>query len=56
MLKPRTSPEDQRIRDTAVRESWPLNDPRATYPLAVQARQARAEGQKLADERKASAA
>lgn len=35
---------DRAIRDTAIRESWSYNDPRANYPLAEQARAAQAEG------------
>lgn len=49
MHRSQLSEEDQRIRDTAQRESWPLNDPRANYPIAEQARQARAEGRERAN-------
>ncbi len=46
--KPATD-QDKEIRDTAVRESWPMNDPRANYPIAEQARQATAEGRDRAN-------
>jgi hypothetical protein len=41
--------EERQIRDTSMRESWPLNDPRANYPLAEKAREARREGRERAD-------
>ncbi|MEU7905540.1 hypothetical protein [Actinoplanes sp. NPDC049118] len=39
---------ERAIRDTAVRESWAYNDPRATYDLAARARTAQAEGRERA--------
>lgn len=48
MHRSQLSEEDQRIRDTAQRESWPLNDPRANYDLAELARRAQAEGRERA--------
>jgi hypothetical protein len=41
--------EERAIRDTAIRESWDLNDPRADYELAERARAARAEGRERAN-------
>lgn len=38
--------ERRRVRDTAVREAWPMNDERANYPLANLARAARAAGRR----------
>lgn len=49
MAKDKATDDDRAIRDTASREAWPMNDPRANYPLAQQARQAQAEGRERAD-------
>jgi hypothetical protein len=50
MRRPIRGTDEQRaIRDTALREAWPYTDPRANYPLAEQARTARAEGRGQAD-------
>jgi hypothetical protein len=38
----RCTAEEQAIRDTAARESWPYNDTRANYEFATRARTARA--------------
>lgn len=39
-----TTEQDRAIRDTATRESHPYTDPRANYPTANAARQARKQG------------
>ncbi|WP_157410829.1 hypothetical protein [Actinoplanes rectilineatus] len=39
------------VRDNAIRESWPLDDPRANYPLAENRRGAQEQGRRDADER-----
>jgi hypothetical protein len=40
--------EERRVRDTALRESWPYDDDRANYPAAVARRRAQAEGRERA--------
>ena len=41
-----TDLEERHVRDTALREAWPMNDERANYPLANLARAARAAGRR----------
>jgi hypothetical protein len=49
MKRSELSEQEQQVRDTAQRESWSLNDPRANYPLAEKATKAQAEGRERAD-------
>ena len=39
-----TTEQDRQIRDTAVRQSGPLDDPAANWPLATAAQNAQTEG------------
>lgn len=49
MHRSQLSEEERQIRDTAQRESWSMNDPRANYPIAEAAREARREGRERAN-------